>query len=466
MPNLLSAKLAALVILTSFSLVTGNVFAQSGNSTAIDETPAADPEIDINAGFATFSYGVVYVGVTIKNAIPDQTEIEIEFYNPDGELEGTESQTFSIQNGTGMTGCYCFGIERQYVEENYKVIVIYGDYSETVIMDPFSSAYPQPPTISFHAADQDSFGVHIGGRVSGGIAGEQVNVEIYPQDGSSPLWDKTVDSNTKVIFDTSLPNEEAEELLSTGTYRVVATHIATGITGETMLDYTNPSSQEEPEPEPAPEPQQPEAPQQDNDVDDEQEEQVEDDSTDGTIRSPFVFDDEEEDDSPVTPASTSSASTSTAQVDEPALIINGTLASYYILDNATAQETQGMTRLYILSGNWSMTVNSTAVSDFAANFTIVRADGAVRSAYSIANFTAVNASDVQLDSDSVMLASTADIQKDGNATTVNLIVTIEKFNVIKIEFGDDLSRPAGRQIYGVVDSLATIDDGKLSIASR
>jgi hypothetical protein len=461
MSNLLSAKLAALIILTSFSLVTGNVFAQSGNSTAIDEIPAPDPEIDINAGFATFSYGVVFVGVTIENAIPDQTGIEIEFYNPDGELEGTESQTISIQNGTGMTGCYCFGIERQYVEENYEVVVIYGDYSETEVMAPFSSAYPQPPTISFHAADQNSFGIHIGGRVSGGIAGEQVNVAIYPEEESSPLWDKTVDSNTKVIFDTDLPNEEAEELLSTGTYRVVATHISTGITGETTLDYTNPSSQEEPQPEPAPEPQQPEAPQQDNDVNDEQEE-PEDDNSDGTIRSPFVFD-EEEDDSPVTPASTSSASTSTAQADELALVINGTLASYYILDNATAQD---MTQLYILSGNWSMTVNSTAVSDFAANFTIVRADGVVRSAYSIANFTAVNASDVQLDSDSVILASSADIQKDDNATTVNLLVTIEKFNFIKIEFGDDLSQPAGRPIYGVVDSLATVNNGELSVVPR
>ena len=45
-------------------------------------------------------------------------------------------------------------------------------------------------------------------------------------------------------------------------------------------------------------------------------------------------------------------------------------------------------------------------------------------------------------------------------------LTIVKFNVIKIEFGDDLSRPAGRPIYGVVDSLATVNNGELSIATR
>jgi hypothetical protein len=461
----LQAKVA-LVLISIFTLSAASnlgtgVSAQSGNSTkaAGNVTSIAEPEIAIDAGFATFSYGIVYVSMIIENAVPGMDRIDIEYYNPDGGLEESRNETISVNNGTGSFSCYCFSVERKYVEESYSVAVIYGNYSETSDLPPFSSVYGQPPSISFHAADQTDSGVHIGGRVSGGIGGEQVNVAIYPQDDNSPLWQKTLDSNGKVIFETFINNTEAQELLPTGAYKVIATHIATGVTGETTLEYTNPETAEEPEQEPISEP---EVPRQDDSESDEQdEEEPASDDSGGAVRSPFVFEDEEDDKPIIAPASTSGESTNVAQADQDVLVINGTLASYYILDNATALEAD-MSQVYILAGNWSMTVNSTAVSDFAANFTIVTADGAARGVYSIANFAAVNSSNVQLGSDSITLASTADIQKGGSAANVNITIAIEKFNAIKIELG----YPAGRPIYGVVDSLATVNNGELSIVPR
>lgn len=224
----------------------------------------------------------------------------------------------------------------------------------------------------------------------------------------------------------------------------------------------------EPEP-PAKEPPAEQPPQQDTTEDDEppappvpdedeaevsddnelKEEEFEENDSTGTMISPFVFKDK---------TTTASVTEEDDEVEEQlpqiadGLYLNGTIASYYLLNG---------TEFYILSGNWSMAVNETAVFDFGANFTTVRANGLDRQAFSIDNMTAVNASDVIFEGGTAALTSQLDYHADGTTTKVNATITMARLNVVKIEL-ENLDAP----MYGVVDKIMQVENGETRVVER
>jgi hypothetical protein len=104
-----------------------------------------------------------------------------------------------------------------------------------------------------------------------------------------------------------------------------------------------------------------------------------------------------------------------------------------------------------------MAMNGTAVIDFGANFTMVRADGLDRQTYSLGNLTAVGDSDLILGNDTLALTSPLDYRANGTVTRVNATVTLEKLNVVKIE--TDNTGP----IYGVVDKVVRNVNGERQV---
>lgn len=181
------------------------------------------------------------------------------------------------------------------------------------------------------------------------------------------------------------------------------------------------------------------------DEESEDDEPVPDDIPVGTLISPFIFDNNNTTAEPETDGSEQLLE----NVD--VLDINGTLASFHF--------TKDM-RLYILSGNWSMAMNGTAVIDFGANFTMVRADGLDRQTYSLDNLTAVSDSDLIFGNDTLALTSALDYHANGTITRVNATVTLEKLNVVKIEM--DSAGP----IYGVVDKVVRNINGEKQVMAR
>jgi hypothetical protein len=209
-----------------------------------------------------------------------------------------------------------------------------------------------------------------------------------------------------------------------------------------------------PEPEPAPEEQPPqddgttEPSSDDEESSDNDEESDPENVPTGTLISPFIFKNET---TAAPPAGTKGAEQPQENVD--VLDINGTLASFHFLN--------GM-QLYILSGNWSMAMNDTAVIDFGANFTMVRADGHDRQTYSLGNLTAVNDSDLLLGSDTLALTSALDYHHaNGTITRVNATITLEKLSVVKIEL-DSMGTP----VYGVVDKVMRTENGETLVMAR
>lgn len=175
-------------------------------------------------------------------------------------------------------------------------------------------------------------------------------------------------------------------------------------------------------------------------------EESEDGYSTGALLSPFVFKDE----------STAVSATVKDDIEEPlphaadALYINGTLASYHYLAS----------QLHVLSGNWSMTMNDTAVFDFDANFTMVRSDGLERRAHSLANLTAVNDSDLLLGDATMALTSELDFA-NGTTTRVNATITVIKLDVIHVELSS-LDTP----VYGVVDKVVRTENGETMVMAR
>lgn len=228
--------------------------------------------------------------------------------------------------------------------------------------------------------------------------------------------------------------------------------------------WHNVSDSESPEEEQLPEEEQP--PQQDNPTgseqplpptanDDESEhgdesedsEESEDDDSTGALLSPFVFKDE---------STAVSATVADDGIEEllpqvaDALYINGTLASYHYIAG----------QLHILSGNWSMAMNDTAVFDFDANFMMVRSDGLDRKEYSLANLTAVSDSDLILGDATMALASALDFA-NGTTARVTATIAIVKLNVVQIELAS-----LGTPVYGVVDEVVRTENGETLVMAR
>ena len=141
------------------------------------------------------------------------------------------------------------------------------------------------------------------------------------------------------------------------------------------------------------------------------------------------------------------------------LTINGTIASLAppVTANATSDSSQVP---LIIAGDWVMSVNDTAVSDFRANISIVSADGQSRENYLIANFTPVDSSAVQFDSNLIIVASASSIVSDEGENIVNMVITLERLNAVRIDLDGAIDGNVTGPIYGVVDTLVISDNGE------
>ena len=141
------------------------------------------------------------------------------------------------------------------------------------------------------------------------------------------------------------------------------------------------------------------------------------------------------------------------------LTINGTIASLAppVTANATSDSSQVP---LIIAGDWVMSVNDTAVSDFRANISIVSADGQSRENYLIANFTPVDSSAVQFDSNLITVASASSIVSDEGENIVNMVITLERLNAVRIDLDGAIDGNVTGPIYGVVDTLVISDNGE------
>jgi predicted secreted protein len=115
-----------------------------------------------------------------------------------------------------------------------------------------------------------------------------------------------------------------------------------------------------------------------------------------------------------------------------------------------------------------MTANDTAISDFEANFTMVRSDGLDRQTYSLGNLTAVDAQNVRIENGAMTMPSTVDVAKNGMtiATRVNVTIAVEKLNVIKISMDANPTGILGKPIYGIVDALVRTSNGEKLVIGR
>jgi hypothetical protein len=419
----------------------------SSASTLSSGASAEPSAVDLNADFQTFCYGLVKIYGDIQNPADGADTIHLQVYNPENQSALDKETPLIYSEYTNDTHFEdWFGVEREYVYESYTIVATYNDnHTETVELPPFSTFHSQPPSIVGLGIIQSEAGnVGVIGRVEGGLSGEEVTVEIYSS--ANLLWNKTSPGNCKDQFSEYLSAEEAQSLFEAGEeYSMVATHVASGAQGEATFVYGGPKPEPEEQP---PQDDGPTAPSSDDDEDspdnDEEEESDPDSVASGTLISPFLFNNDT-----IAAPETDGSEQLLENID--VLDINGTLASFHFAKDM---------RLYILSGNWSMAMNGTAVIDFGANFTMVRADGLDRQAYSLGNLTAVNDSDLILGDDMLALTSPLDYFANGTVTRLNATVTLEKLGVVKIEM-DDMGL-----IYGVVDKVVRNINGEKQVMAR
>lgn len=179
----------------------------------------------------------------------------------------------------------------------------------------------------------------------------------------------------------------------------------------------------------------------------------------GIILSPFIYKDKEETTVSATILSTDTDNETTMEqlsLSEDALHINGTLASYQFLNETS------MMQLHLLSGNWSMAMNETAVVNFDADFTVMRSDGTSREEFSLGNLTAVNDSEMHLANDTISIKSTLDYHAYGETTRANATITVQRLNVIVIELKGMNTTP----IYGVIDKIVLVQDGQMTVVKE
>ena len=141
------------------------------------------------------------------------------------------------------------------------------------------------------------------------------------------------------------------------------------------------------------------------------------------------------------------------------LTINGTVAS--LAKPSAENETTGASQVpRIMAGNWFMTVNDTAVSDFQANITVVSAAGSARENFLITDFTPGDSSAVQFDSNVIIVASAASVVSNDGEEPANLVVTLERLNAVRLDLDTPIGGNVTEPIYGIVDKLVISDDGQ------
>ena len=154
---------------------------------------------------------------------------------------------------------------------------------------------------------------------------------------------------------------------------------------------------------------------------------------------------------------TGPSTTSTATFDMDGVIsslILGVPANTKTIDMTTVQK-------FILSGNWSMSVDQGKLTNFNANFYTGPVNGANTHTHQLSNFRVNNNSPIQLSSDnSLSISGILNVGTAGNNAwnNVNTTVLISNGRTISIslDYGDTQRHFMDQQIYGIVKEMKNV----------
>lgn len=113
---------------------------------------------------------------------------------------------------------------------------------------------------------------------------------------------------------------------------------------------------------------------------------------------------------------------------------------------------------YILSGNWSLSVNEGKVANFVTKFSNILNDGTLWHTHELTNWKAVNNTTVRLTPDkSALISGTVDVKLNGtsiwNGIQTNILITKGKVIAIILDNAAMANHFQGQSIYGVVESI-------------
>jgi hypothetical protein len=227
--------ISLVLIASSFAIGNLNKIYAASSSPAPSTSPSSS--ITLSAGFVTCCYGSIQIQGQVQNPLPDVNQIHLQGYAPDNSLAYDKMVTL-FPDGGFQGG---FVIQRQYVNGSYTIVATYQGQSQKQTVPPYSTFQPQPPTFESLAAQQLSNGnILISGRVQGGIQNEPVTAAIYSPSGK--LVDSLSEqSNMQAEFEFVISASDQSAFTENGNYRVVVTHVPSGVTGETTLAYTGPN---------------------------------------------------------------------------------------------------------------------------------------------------------------------------------------------------------------------------------
>jgi hypothetical protein len=119
---------------------------------------------------------------------------------------------------------------------------------------------------------------------------------------------------------------------------------------------------------------------------------------------------------------------------------------------------QSSSNPYLVAGQWRIDVGSGNVTDFGANFTMVRTDGSEHHAHDITNFKLGNNTSFQLDPTAKStINGTADYTVNGTSKWpgTDTIITIEKARILTIQPNENEAKQhfQTQPIYGIVTEM-------------
>jgi hypothetical protein len=123
-----------------------------------------------------------------------------------------------------------------------------------------------------------------------------------------------------------------------------------------------------------------------------------------------------------------------------------------------SETNQSSSNPYLVAGQWQIDVSSGNVTDFGANFTMVRTDGSEHHAHDITNFKLGNNTSFQLDPTAKStINGTADYTVNGTSKWpgMDTSITIEKARILTIQPNENETKQhfQAQPIYGIVTEM-------------
>jgi len=200
-----------------------------GTSSPSNTASATTSSISILAAFQTCCYGFMQIRANVANPVSGIDQVQLQVYAPNGNLVLNKTESTFFQDG--------YGISRSDGKGNYVIVITYDN--ELVAKTEVGSWINNDLVMNLdRVAENDDGSVYVIGRVANGIAGEQVSVDILdPNNSQTANYTSTI--NPHAIFTLFIDSANAAKVFPTsGNYTIIATHIPTGVTAQTILSYT------------------------------------------------------------------------------------------------------------------------------------------------------------------------------------------------------------------------------------